>query len=260
VVTKADKGNSIVIIQCDEYEHKVNSFISNSEATEANDNFTAKFQKDIRSTLNECRQIIDKNNKWKYINLNPCTPVMRGLIKIHKENTPIRPVVNCRNPPTYNIAKTLTSALKKYMPLPYVHNVQNSVHLMKDLTNIPYDPDLRIASLDISNIYTNIPIKELVNIIESTCENKGLEFTLKEEILRIIRLIVTQNYFKFQNKTYIQKNGLAMGAPTSSILSEIYLQYMENTKIFYILRNSRIEGYYRYVDDILIAYNETTPT
>jgi hypothetical protein len=31
---------------------------------------------------------------------------------------------------------------------------------------------------------------------------------------------------------------------------------MENTKIFDILRSSRIAGYFRYVDDILIIYNE----
>jgi hypothetical protein len=108
-------------------------------STETNDNLTAKFKKDVTSTRHECRQIIDKNNKWKYINLNPCTPVMRGLIKIHKVNTPIRPIVNFKNAPTYNLAKALTSALKIYVPLPYVYNVQNSVHLMKDLTNIPYD-------------------------------------------------------------------------------------------------------------------------
>jgi hypothetical protein len=69
-------------------------------------------------------------------------------------------------------------------------------------------------------------------------------------------LIVTRNYFKFQDKTYLQKNGLAIGAPTSSALSEIYLQFMENTKIFDILRRSRVEGYYRYVDDILIIYDK----
>jgi len=90
----------------------------------------------------------------------------------------------------------------------------------------------------------------------NTCENNGLESALKQEILRLTDLVVTQNYYKFQNKTYIQKSGLAMGAPSSSILSEIYLQFMENTKIFEILRNSKIEGYYKYVEDILIIYNE----
>jgi len=31
---------------------------------------------------------------------------------------------------------------------------------------------------------------------------------------------------------------------------------MENTRIFEILRTSKIQGYYRYVKDILIAYKE----
>jgi len=47
-----------------------------------------------------------------------------------------------------------------------------------------------------------------------------------------------------------------MGAPKSSILSEIYLQHLENTKIFYILGNSRLEGCFSYVDDVLLIYNE----
>jgi len=49
---------------------------------------------------------------------------------------------------------------------------------------------------------------------------------------------------------------LAMGAPTYSIFSEIYLQYMEHTKIYEIFHKIRVEGYFRYVDDILIVYNE----
>jgi hypothetical protein len=47
-----------------------------------------------------------------------------------------------------------------------------------------------------------------------------------------------------------------MGAPASPILSEVYLQFLENTIIYGILQNSKIEGYFRYVDDILLNYNE----
>ena len=49
-----------------------------------------------------------------------------------------------------------------------------------------------------------------------------------------------------------------MGAPTSSVFSEIYLQYIENTAIYDILINNHIIGYFRYVDDSLIIYNKTT--
>ena len=74
--------------------------------------------------------------------------------------------------------------------------------------------------------------------------------------MTITKTILSQNYYGFQDKMYLQTNGLAMGAPTSSIFSEIYLQYLENTKIFNILTKTGIEAYFRYVDDILIIYNK----
>ena len=44
-----------------------------------------------------------------------------------------------------------------------------------------------------------------------------------------------------------------MGTPTSPIVSEIYIEYLENTTIFHILTKHRILGYFRYVDDILVV-------
>ena len=49
-----------------------------------------------------------------------------------------------------------------------------------------------------------------------------------------------------------------MGAPSSSIFSDIYMQYLEHTKIFDILVKHKLVGYFRYVDDVLIIYEETT--
>jgi hypothetical protein len=46
-----------------------------------------------------------------------------------------------------------------------------------------------------------------------------------------------------------------MGAPSSSVLAEIYLQNLEWDQIFKILTDNNILGYFRYVDDILIVYN-----
>jgi hypothetical protein len=41
-----------------------------------------------------------------------------------------------------------------------------------------------------------------------------------------------------------------MGAATSSIVSEIYLQYVEHTTLVDILNQSKILGYFRFVDDL----------
>jgi len=135
--------------------------------------------------------------------------------------------------------------LKSYIPLPNVYNVQNSIQLMRDLSDIPFVPSPKIASLDISDMYTNIPTKDVINIISNLCETHNIDKALTKDILTVTRLIVTQNYFCFKGKTYVQKKFLAMGAPTSSIFSEIYLQFLENTKIYDILHKTRVEGDFR---------------
>jgi hypothetical protein len=52
-------------------------------------------------------------------------------------------------------------------------------------------------------------------------------------------------------------NGLAVGAATSSILAEIYIQNMEHTQIYPILIKQQIIAYFRHVDDILIIYDQS---
>ena len=74
--------------------------------------------------------------------------------------------------------------------------------------------------------------------------------------MRLCKLILSQNYFQHLNSQYIQTNGLAVGAPTSSIFSETLLQYLESTTIFNICINHKILGYFRYVNDILTIYKE----
>ena len=50
LITKADKGSSIVIIYQKVQEQRVADFILNNGAAEINSNITTKFQKDLRGT------------------------------------------------------------------------------------------------------------------------------------------------------------------------------------------------------------------
>ena len=67
-----------------------------------------------------------------------------------------------------------------------------------------------------------------------------------------------QNYFKFHTSYYLLEHGLAMGTPTCSLFSKLYLQYLESTTIPDILTHHKIIAYFRYVDVILILYSEVT--
>jgi hypothetical protein len=39
--------------------------------------------------------------------MNPIAPNLLATIKLHKENKPIRPIINWRNAPAYEIAKKM---------------------------------------------------------------------------------------------------------------------------------------------------------
>jgi len=49
-----------------------------------------------------------------------------------------------------------------------------------------------------------------------------------------------------------------MRNPTSTLSPQFYLQHLEKTKIFDILCSSEVVGYFKYVNDILIVYNQNT--
>ena len=84
-------------------------------------------------------------------------------------------------------------------------------------------------------MYSNIPTTDLMTTLRKLCEVNNVDDRTTQDIMRIAQTLLEQYYFRFRETIYIQNEGLAMGAPTSSILSEIYLQYMENTTIYELL-------------------------
>jgi hypothetical protein len=92
-----------------------------------------------------------------------------------------------------------------------------------NLRAIPYDRNMKFASLDLTNIYTNVPTNELMTILWNMCENNNIERETISDIMKVAEVLIEENYFQYQGTTYVQTEGLAMGAPPSPILSEIYL-------------------------------------
>jgi hypothetical protein len=189
--------------------------------------------------------------------MNPAAPTIKGMIKIHKQNAPIRPVINWRNAPAYKLAKMLTKKLRTHIPLPYTFNVKNSVHLIEDLSNITFSSNLQLVSFDITNMYSNVPTDEVLQIFDFLCGQQIIEEKVRNDLRSLVKIVLEQNYFQFDNDFYSQEIGLAMGSPTSSIFSESYLQYKECMDIFDILKRNNVIEYFRYVDDILIVYDKT---
>jgi hypothetical protein len=105
-------------------------------------------------------------------------------------------------------------------------------------------------------MYTIIAVNEIKNIREVVNNDNQTPTTEKQELGTFLNTILGHNYMKFNDQFYNQNDGLAMGGPTSAVLVETFIQYLERTKIIKLLDKYRILDYYRYVDSILIVYNK----
>lgn len=63
IISKADKGNFIVIIHQNTYREKIMEFIGNNKFTNIKGDLTKKFHKEIGKNINECPHIIHKDKK-----------------------------------------------------------------------------------------------------------------------------------------------------------------------------------------------------
>jgi len=116
-----------------------------------------------------------------------------------------------------------------------------------------------MISFDIKDLYGNIPIDETLNIIKTKLlQNNNIQITY--QMLSLLKAILSQNYFMFQQKIYQPAQRISMGSPISSLIAEIFLQHYEDVNIKQLMNMKSIALYVRYVDDILVIYDTKKST
>jgi hypothetical protein len=186
-ITKADKGKTLVILTQDEYKHEVKSFIKDIHFIKINNDPNQEHQKIVKQTLKQSNNIIQKEHSWRYTNMNPIAQNLHATIKLHKQNTPIRPIINWKKCPCIRISKTTIKTLSNYLQLPYTYNVQNSVQLMTDLQGIEINKTMKLCSFDTENMYINTPKIGLINIVNTILENLGIETNVQKDRTKLFQ-------------------------------------------------------------------------
>jgi len=180
---------------------------------------------------------------------------VKGLIKLHKPDKPIRPVVNWKNAPAYRLSKLFTEKIHRLIPLPNTFNIKNTQNLIQNLDDTPLLSCHSLASLDVTNMYSNIPIGETKTILTDTLRRELANPQAQQEILKWYDVITRQNYFTHNKDVITQYDGLPMGAPSSGLIAEMFLQHTEHKHLPHITHKHKIINDCRYVDDILIIFD-----
>ena len=165
-------------------------------------------------------------------------------------------MINNTHAPSYKIAKHLNKKLLHLICLPHTYSTKNSQEIAEELKSIQIKEQMKIITLDIKDLYVNLPIYGITQTAKFWLNKHGNDSELITQTLYLLETILKQNYFQ-QNERLLQpEKGITVGSPISSTMAEVYLQHIEEMYIKQWLDSKEIVYYRRYVGDILIIYDQ----
>ena len=136
-----------------------------------------------------------------------------------------RPIISQIGTATENIAHYVDHFL---LPIVNVQTtyIRDSSYFINKVERLRPHANCLLVSFDISSMYTNVQFDELLTAIESAYE--AFDKTIYEitapptqDILDLVKLILENNVFEFNSKTYKQTIGCAMGVRCSPSICDI---------------------------------------
>ena len=186
--------------------------------------------------------------------------ILYGLPKIHKVTFEAeklyRPIFAAYNCASYNLSKFLVDILN-----PFAENcftLKNSHEFRQQVENIPISDKNVMASFDIKDLYTNVPLQETIDICMDLISSNNLSNLPAHLFRKILELSVFNNLFLFNGQYYRQLDGLGMGLPLSPTLANIFLCFHENKWLNACPSEFKPIFYRRYIDDTFLIFNDVS--
>jgi len=160
-----------------------------------------------------------------------------GFQRFTKRGPPLRPIVNTIGGPTYLLAKFLASKLRPLVGL-IESFVKDSSSFVKEIKGIKLDPGDMLVSFDVVSLYTYIPIKEAIDVINHLTD---------PDTACLVEICLTSTFFSFEGEFFEQRCGVAMGSPLSPVVANIFMEDFESKA----LASARLlpKLWKRFVDD-----------
>ena len=260
-VSRPDKGRGVVVLDCADYINKVTHILSDhSKFVSINsDPYTLSLK--LEDKCNRYFRTLkskDKINLTTYNNLtiSGSSPgIVYGLPKVHKPNTPIRPILSAYSTHCYKLAKYLVPLLSELTTNQYT--VKNSFEFLECIKDIPNIHSKFICSFDVESLFTNVPLKETIYICCNQLFNNHelVNGFNRQEFDKLLQLSLFDTYFSFNNQLYKQIDGVAMGSPLGPTLANIFLGFHEQNWISLAPLHMKPTIYKRYVDDTFLVFD-----
>ena len=249
-ITRADKSNSIVILDKVDYISKMHTLLDDDVTYRK---LTKNPLDDVIKTFNSGLKRILKANKdliKQFSVQSPSLPYLYGLVKTHKANNPMRPIISSVGTVAYKLSKYITKLLSPFLGTISGSHIINSLDLVEKLNKVSFNPNLRLISFDVCSLFTKVPIDSILEYLSNELINHDLPLPLSD-IIALTKLCICDCKFTFNGEYYQQIFGMAMGNPLSPLLSNLYMEFFERQHLPAIVHFPL--HWFRYVDDILVV-------
>ena len=269
IVSKPDKGKGVVIINKSDYMCSMDKIVSNDskflKVSENLSKFNLKIEDKINRFLLKLKNLnvlsTDLYNKLHVSGSHP--GILYGLPKVHKKDFSdmfqFRPIFNAINTPSYNISKFLVPHLSHLTKNDYA--VKDSFDFVSDICKIDNANDYYMASFDIENLFTNVPLGETISIILNLLFTENISHFLgmtKSLFQTFLELSVLNSSFIFNGSLYKQVDGLGMGLPLGPTFANIFMCFQEKLWLDACPVDYKPIFYRRYMDDSFLLFRDQT--
>ena len=232
IILTADKGVAMVVLNKEDYIMKAKHLLNQPTYKKMTEDPTSKQKARLIKLLRNIKAEGDITEE-QYKKMYPTgagAPKFYGLPKIHKQDTPLRPIVSSTGTVSYNTSKELARILKPSVGKSQ-HHLQNTKDFIQQLKEVKLQQDETIISYDLKALFTSVPIQPVLNIIKNRLENdQQLQQRTSMSVSQITSLLeycLRSTYFVFQGGYYEQLEGAAMGLPLSPIIANMYMEEFE---------------------------------
>ncbi|CAJ0933296.1 unnamed protein product [Ranitomeya imitator] len=261
IIKPADKGGSIVVLDRDYYMGEIRTQLNDSDTYHPiSHNPTLEISKEIKDLVSyyTSKGIIDTKLGEFLIKQYPVIPVFYTLPKIHKHPSkpPGRPIVASTESLLSPLAITLEKILSPLVPKikSYLKDTTDFLISLKNVRKLP--SNCLLVTMDVNSLYTSIRHSDGIESVMSFLSRHTTFSDLQLKFCKdLLTMVLTRNFFIFEDQFFIQKRGTAMGSNMAPPYANIFMDQFEITYVYpHSNFVSNIAYWRRYIDDVFLIW------
>lgn len=257
IASQSDKARASILMEKETYINKVENLLKDQTTYQPIQTSSTRSYMKMNEKLLERMvklKLVSEKEAKSATNSEEKPANLYGLLKTHKKDKPMRPIVNTRNTMGFLAAEKVTAILTSTRDVGLKYNVLNSRQACELIRHTMILPDEKLYSLDIVSMFTNITTERAIAAVRRRQKQLHITNEHMQLIVEVIQFVcVKSTEIRFNNRIYKQIKGLRMGSSLSPILADFVVEDMLDAAFTTIERPKLIM---KYVDDILCIMEE----